>query len=219
MEDDVVPPLVGVQPIPKPDPPAKKQAPLANFFGLPRPIAFSRMPGSSTKIIAPTDGLAFDPGAGERSRAEAVARSRLDAVIAGEIGKGWALVDVPKVRGVGRESDVDKARRGIVEQAGRKFKAAVHAAALDSSIDAARTAATTNLSLSSFITSIAIELQPRRVFAGIVPRGAPGAFSCGSRRSLCSGRWGGRCGCRRSKRWRWRSSCRCGRRGRREDEL
>ena len=38
MADDDVPPLVGVLPIPKPDPPAKKQAPLANFFGLPRPI-------------------------------------------------------------------------------------------------------------------------------------------------------------------------------------
>ena len=31
MADDDVPPLVGVLPIPKPDPPAKKQAPLANF--------------------------------------------------------------------------------------------------------------------------------------------------------------------------------------------
>ena len=80
------------------------------------------MPGSSTKIIAPTDGLAFDPGAGERSRAEAVARSRLDAVIAGEIGKVWALVDVPKVRGVGRETDVDKARRDIVDRPGASLR-------------------------------------------------------------------------------------------------
>ena len=109
MEDDDIPPLVGVLPIPKPDPPAKKQAPLANFFGLPRPIAFSRMPGSSTKIIAPTDGLAFDPGAGERSRAEAVARSCLDAVIAGEIGVRPVVV----VRRGARRRAVDRRRRRV----------------------------------------------------------------------------------------------------------
>ena len=122
--------------------------------GAPRAVAFSSEGGGKANI--PHDGIAVYPGAGERSRTSrrSCRPRRCDC------GRAQTLVDVPKFRGVGCQTLVDKARRGIVEQAARDFNAAVHAVALD------------------FDTNLPQPVHPpqsRRVSTGVVP-GAPGAI-------------------------------------------